>query len=82
MSFKFGIETKPNQNAQGQAPFNYTAGQYAYFDIGGVNNDPKGPVRRFTISSSPTESFIMLSTRISDSPYKKRLSSLQDVVKV
>ena len=82
MSFKFGIETKQDQSAEGQTPFNYTAGQYAYFDIGGVNNDPKGPVRHFTISSSPTESFIMLSTRIRDSPYKKRLSSLQDGVKV
>src|SRR5215469_947303 len=50
---------------------NYTAGQYAYFDIGGVNNDPKGPIRHFTISSSPAESFIMISTRIRDSPYKE-----------
>jgi ferredoxin-NADP reductase/nitrite reductase/ring-hydroxylating ferredoxin subunit len=82
MSLKFGIETKQNQTAQPEAPFNYTAGQYAYFDIGGVNNDPKGPIRHFTISSSPTESWIMLTTRIRDSPYKKRLSSLQDGVKV
>ena len=82
MSFKFGIETKQNQTGQLEAPFDYTSGQYAHFDIGGVNNDPKGPIRHFTISSSPTENFIMLSTRIRDSPYKKRLSSLEDGIKV
>ncbi|MGC1135106.1 MAG: FAD-dependent oxidoreductase, partial [Nitrososphaeraceae archaeon] len=60
----------------------YTAGQYAYFDIGGVSNDPKGPVRHFTIASSPTEDFVMISTRIRDTPYKKRLSSLEQDIKV
>src|ERR687888_908174 len=62
----------------------YTAGQYAFFDIGGVYNDSKGPVRHFTISSSPTEDFIMITTRTRDSPYKKRLSSLEEgtIVKV
>jgi glycine betaine catabolism B len=57
--------------------FEYTAGQYAFLDIGNVYNDPKGPVRHFTIASSPTEEFILISTRIRDSPYKKRLDSLQ-----
>jgi glycine betaine catabolism B len=42
----------------------YTAGQYAFFDIGGVYNDSKGPIRHFTISSSPTEDFVMITTRI------------------
>jgi ferredoxin-NADP reductase/nitrite reductase/ring-hydroxylating ferredoxin subunit len=60
----------------------YTAGQFAFFDIGGVYNDPKGPIRHFTISSSPTENFIMFSTRIRDSPYKKRLSNLEVGTKV
>jgi len=55
----------------------YIAGQYAFFDIGEVYNDPKGPVRHFTIASSPTEEFVLISTRIRDSPYKKRLDSLQ-----
>ena len=53
MSFKF---TKKLQQ--------YIAGQYAYFDIGEVHNDPKGPIRHFTIASSPTEDFILISTRI------------------
>jgi ferredoxin-NADP reductase/nitrite reductase/ring-hydroxylating ferredoxin subunit len=78
-SFKFR-----KQNAQGggaedktTAALSHMAGQFAFFDIGGVYNDPKGPIRHFTISSSPTENFIMFSTRIRDSPYKKRLSTLE-----
>lgn len=60
----------------------YKAGQYAYFDIGEVYNDPKGPIRHFTIASSPTEDFILVSTRIRSSPYKKRLSSLEPGIKI
>jgi ferredoxin-NADP reductase/nitrite reductase/ring-hydroxylating ferredoxin subunit len=81
MSFKFDKQNKQEGNESVET-LNYTAGQYAYFNIGGVNNDPKGPIRHFTISSSPTESFIMISTRIRDSPYKQRLSSLEEGVKV
>jgi ferredoxin-NADP reductase/nitrite reductase/ring-hydroxylating ferredoxin subunit len=81
MSFKFDKQNKQEGNESVET-LNYIAGQYAYFDIGGVNNDPKGPIRHFTISSSPTESFIMISTRIRDSPYKQRLSSLEEGVKV
>jgi ferredoxin-NADP reductase/nitrite reductase/ring-hydroxylating ferredoxin subunit len=64
--------------------FEYIAGQFAFFDIGNVHNDPKGPIRHFTIASSPTEDFMLISTRIRDSPYKKRLDSLPHgtVVKV
>src|SRR5215211_7211570 len=89
MSFRFS--KKQNQQQQGresndkQSSFlDYTAGQYAFFDIGGVHNDPKGPIRHFTISSSPTEEFVMITTRIRDTPYKKRLSSLEEgtIVKV
>ena len=71
MSFKFD-----------KGSLQHKAGQYAYFDIGGVYNDPKGPIRHFTIASSPTENFILMSTRIRDSPYKKRLASLEIGVKV
>ena len=75
-SFKFS-----KQNDQGREgaeeektppSLNYTAGQFAFFDIGGVYNDPKGPIRHFTISSSPTENFIMLSTRIRNSKRKNQ----------
>jgi len=84
MSFKFS-----RQNEQQEAPNNdnktymyYKAGQFAFFDIVGVSNDPKGPIRHFTIASSPAEDFVMLSTRIRDTPYKKRLSSLEERAKV
>jgi ferredoxin-NADP reductase/nitrite reductase/ring-hydroxylating ferredoxin subunit len=70
MSFKFN------------SGFDYAAGQFAFFDIGEVYNDPKGPIRHFTISSSPTEDLIMFSTRIRDSPYKKRLLTLENGSKV
>jgi glycine betaine catabolism B len=79
MSFKFSNQ---NDQVQDQPLIDYTAGQFAFFDIGEVYNDPKGPIRHFTISSSPTENFIMFSTRIRDSPYKKRLSTLERGAKV
>ena len=84
MSFRFSKQHEQQELDQGngKSVLDYTAGQYAFFDIGGVNNDPKGPIRHFTIASSPTENFIMLSTRIRDTPYKKRLSSLEERAKV
>jgi ferredoxin-NADP reductase/nitrite reductase/ring-hydroxylating ferredoxin subunit len=83
-SFKFNKQNdRGGEVAEDKiTPLNYTAGQFAFFDIGGVYNDPKGPIRHFTISSSPTENFIMFSTRIRDSPYKKRLSTLEEGAKV
>lgn len=83
MSFRLSnkqLEKRDNDNDKGS--LNYTAGQFAYFDIGEVYNDPKGPIRHFTIASSPTEDFIMISTRIRDTPYKKRLASLEDEAKI
>jgi ferredoxin-NADP reductase/nitrite reductase/ring-hydroxylating ferredoxin subunit len=77
MSFKFD---KYGENKL--SLLDYTAGQFAFFDIGEVYNDPKGPIRHFTISSSPTENFIMFTTRIRDSPYKKRLVTLERGTKV
>ena len=75
MSFKFSKQNKQQEgkghNDDDARYLNYTAGQYAYFDIGGVFNDPKGPIRHFTLTSFPTENFIIISTRIRDSPYKK-----------
>ena len=79
MSFKF---SKHNDDQINNKILNYKSGQFAFFDIGQVYNDPKGPIRHFTISSSPTEDFIMFSTRIRDSPYKKRLSMLEKGAKI
>jgi ferredoxin-NADP reductase/nitrite reductase/ring-hydroxylating ferredoxin subunit len=74
MSLKFSKHDTAKQKKE----LDYISGQYAFFDIGGVFNDPEGPLRHFTIASSPTENFIMISTRIRDTPYKKRLSSLEE----
>ena len=89
MSFRFSKKQKLQQQEREsddkQSSFlDYTAGQYAFFDIGGVHNDSRGPIRHFTISSSPTEDFVMITTRIRDTPYKKRLSLLEEdtIVKV
>jgi ferredoxin-NADP reductase/nitrite reductase/ring-hydroxylating ferredoxin subunit len=73
MSLKFS-----KQDPEQKKELDYISGQYAFFDIGGVYNDPEGSLRHFTIASSPTENFIMISTRIRDTPYKKRLSSLEE----
>jgi hypothetical protein len=73
MSFKFS-----KQDIEQKKELDYISGQYAFFDIGEVYNDPEDPLRHFTIASSPTENFIMISTRIRDTPYKKRLSSLEE----
>jgi ferredoxin-NADP reductase len=56
---------------------NYTAGQYAFFKLDGVSGDPKGPIRHFSIASSPTEQDLLISTRIRDSPYKQKLASIE-----
>ena len=82
VSFKFSKQGDQGEGKTDKSPLDYTAGQFAFFDICGVYNDPKGPIRHFTISSSPTENFIMFSTRIRDSPYKKRLSTLEEGTKV
>jgi glycine betaine catabolism B len=85
MSFRFSKRQKQQGKDSNDNSFlDYTSGQYAFFDIGGVYNDSKGPIRHFTISSSPTEDFVMITTRIRDTPYKRRLSSLEEgtIVKV
>lgn len=58
-------------------PFPYQAGQFFRLTLRDVANDPRGPWRFFSNSSSPTEKDIfMTTTRISQSPFKQRLKSL------
>src|SRR5918993_4639257 len=74
VSFKFAKREEESQQEErqqgqdGKRQLEYSAGQFAFFDMGGVYNDPEGPIRHFTITSSPTEDFIMISTRIRDTP--------------
>jgi ferredoxin-NADP reductase len=73
MSFKLSREDVQEKNHY----LDYKAGQYAAMDLE-TKDDPEGPVRSFTIASSPTEEeFILISTRIRDTPFKKKLSKLE-----
>lgn len=66
-----------------RANIQYTAGQYAFFKLDDVYGDAKGPIRHFSIASSPTEhDYIMISTRIRDTPYKQELASLEKETKI
>jgi ferredoxin-NADP reductase/nitrite reductase/ring-hydroxylating ferredoxin subunit len=62
----------------------FTAGQYAFFKLDGVDShDSKGPIRHFSIASSPTEQdYMMISTRIRDTQYKQKLASLKEGEKI
>ena len=72
MSFRFARSDDQQQNYY----LNYKSWQYAIVDLG-TKEDPEGPVRSFTIASPPTEEdFILISTRIRDTPFKKKLASL------
>lgn len=77
MSFRFS-------RSDNRIHLGYRAGQYSIVDLG-TREDPKGPIRSFTIASSPTEKdSILISTRIRDTPFKQRLSRLDvgSVVKI
>ncbi len=61
----------------------YTAGQYAFFKLDGIYDDTKGPIRHFSIASSPTEQdYIQISTRIRDTSYKQKLASLEEGIEI
>jgi glycine betaine catabolism B len=78
VSFRFGRRSEDNNQNQADHDYyylNYKAGQYAVVDLG-TKEDPEGPIRSFTLASSPTEDSILISTRIRDTPFKKKLASL------
>lgn len=59
-------------------PFNWKPGQYLYYTVKLARPDPRGNTRHFTISASPTESEIRLTTKPSDSGFKKILFQLKE----
>lgn len=70
MSFQFARISQENQY------LDYKAGQYCVLDLG-TKQDPEGPVRSFTMASSPTEKdSILITTRIRETPFKKKLEAL------
>ncbi len=72
-----GTDIRTFKFAKNEYP-EYKAGQFAFFPLDTVNNDSRGPVRHFSLASSPTEEVLIISTRIRDSPYKHRLSTIQE----
>lgn len=52
----------------------YKPGQYITLDMD-TKKDKKGPKRCITLSSSPSESFLMFTTKIRDSLFKQKLES-------
>jgi ferredoxin-NADP reductase len=54
--------------------FNYIAGQYLTYQL--PVQDPKGSTRQFTLASSPTEDFLQLTTKLSDSAFKQALEKM------
>jgi glycine betaine catabolism B len=71
MSFRFSRSDDQNY-------LNYRPGQFSVVDLG-TKEDPKGPTRSFSIASSPTEKdAILITTRIRDTPFKQKLSRLEE----
>lgn len=60
------------------ATLHFTAGQFIRITVAHDNLDQRGTSRTFTIASSPTESFVMITTRMSKdgSSFKKALLAL------
>ena len=55
--------------------FHFYAGQYLDYEL--PVDDPNGNTRAFTISASPTEPFLMLSTKHGHTLFKKALEKLK-----
>jgi ferredoxin-NADP reductase len=63
-----------------ERPVHYTAGQYAEWTLAHPHPDNRGMKRWFTISSSPTEEHVSLTTKLNpekSSSFKKALFTLQ-----
>lgn len=82
MKLPFLGKTKETQDIytfsfQRPSGFNYYPGQYCYVTVAGINSDPRGNIRQFTLSSSPTQKDIIhFTTQIGPSEYKQQLNRL------
>ena len=56
--------------------FDFKPGQSMQMELD-VNDPEEGNIRSLSIASSPTEDFLMFSTKISQTPFKQKLNSLQ-----
>lgn len=60
-----------------QEPQEHTAGQYVRVRLDHDNPDDEGPKRFFTNSAPPYQGVVQITTRLTDSTFKRALSSLQ-----
>jgi ferredoxin-NADP reductase len=63
-----------------ERPLEYTAGQFVELTVSHHNPDNRGQKRWFTVSSSPTEQLVSITTRFADkhgSSFKKALKKMQ-----
>ena len=68
LTFQFGIEG---------TGFRYLPNQFVFLELPGVQ-DPRGPRRPFSLSSSPTETeSISITSKMTGSPFKEQLASLE-----
>jgi len=63
---------------QPKRPVNWTAGQYIKVELPHDNPDDEGISRYFTVSSAPYEGVIQITTRVTDSTFKKALAALPE----
>ena len=63
--------------------FNFNPGQYAMFELG-LDDPENGNTRPLSIASSPTENFLLFSTKISSTLFKQKFNNLKinDKVKI
>ena len=57
--------------------FTFYPGQYLDIELPIKNRDKRGRVRAYTIASSPTEDFLMITTKIGISDFKKHLQHIK-----
>lgn len=72
---KTNYETHDVFNTYLSKSFDYKPGQYLTLELD--VEDPEGNSRPLSIASSPTEDFILLSTKIRDTPFKQKLVTLK-----
>lgn len=58
------------------SPFEYRAGQHISVRLPHENPDNRGTIRSFSLSSSPTEDYLSITTNRGESSFKKKLFSL------
>ncbi|MBI4062307.1 FAD-dependent oxidoreductase [Candidatus Gottesmanbacteria bacterium] len=59
------------------SPLSYRAGQHVSIRLGHENSDNRGTIRTFSLSSSPTEQYLTITTNQGESSFKKKLFSLR-----